>query len=481
MVESGRKGYRAGSSFADKDVGRYNCRHSDACKLTDYVVSRYNHMFDLNNRNDTVLFNAASGALVVVSDFIGTALTQGDISNLPQDVIHELVRGEFLIPSDVDELLRVYYDTMVLWHDRSVAYVVVAPTMQCNFECSYCFEKGVDRSQTMDEGTVRSTISFIKNLAAGARYVGLGWFGGEPLLALETILTMTDAVRTWAVNNHIGFCSSITTNGYLLTPTVVDQLTAVGVTAANITLDGPAEVHDARRRPKTGARSFYVILNNLMYAKTKMCITIRMNIDQTNRAFTSILYEGLIERNVISNGAESFYIARVDGSSGYPSCLGNLDFLKFVASWHSEYKGAAGLNVQIPTPSIACIARRPRAFAIDPKGHLHKCVETIGREEEAVGSIYKENFHLSEKFQQWTALDPFAIERCRSCTLLPSCRGGCPHKWVKAGVPDCLCDLTVLGDLLATFNDHYEALSVTGTETESLYNGGRECFKPLPR
>lgn len=214
-IEVAGKDNRASQSPVLNDVNGGQYALAGVCPPADLVASRYNHAFLLEDRDQELLFNAASGALVVVDGFVGSALRQGDVSRLPRDAVDELVRGGFLIPKNVDELLQVRCDTMALWWDRSIAYVVVAPTMQCNFECPYCFETGVDRSQVMSEETARRTISFIQNVARDVRHIGVGWFGGEPLLALKTVLKVTDALKTWATKRHIGFSSTMTTNRIL--------------------------------------------------------------------------------------------------------------------------------------------------------------------------------------------------------------------------------------------------------------------------
>jgi len=51
-------------------------------------------------------------------------------------------------------------------------------------------------------------------------FIRIDWYGGEPLLAIDTI----DRISTYLINKKINFTAGMVTNGYLLTPENVDVL-----------------------------------------------------------------------------------------------------------------------------------------------------------------------------------------------------------------------------------------------------------------
>jgi len=60
------------------------------------------------------------------------------------------------------------------------------------------------------------------------------------------------------------------------------RLAAVGVTGAQITLDGPAEIHDRRRKLHNGKETFDRIIRKLKEIKDILKILVRVNIDKDN-------------------------------------------------------------------------------------------------------------------------------------------------------------------------------------------------------
>jgi uncharacterized protein len=88
------------------------------------------------------------------------------------------------------------------------------------------------------------------------------FYGGEPLINLDTLLATVDYCRDnqkkWGVN----FSFLLATNGTLLTPMVAKKLFAKGVQVA-VSIDGRKEIHDNHRSFADGRGSFSSILENL--------------------------------------------------------------------------------------------------------------------------------------------------------------------------------------------------------------------------
>jgi len=79
--------------------------------------------------------------------------------------------------------------------------------------------------------------------------------------------------------------SSMTTNGYLLTPDVADRLLSWNIRKFQITLDGAPEDHDRNRPARDGQGTFWTIFNNLreMSKRTEpFAVDIRVNFDRGN-------------------------------------------------------------------------------------------------------------------------------------------------------------------------------------------------------
>lgn len=121
-----------------------------------------------------------------LSETVRTIYTHKDKSFDPIELTDEveitskLRKALFLIDNKGDDLLL--YQS-VIWNRRrtpDVYNITIAPTMDCNFHCYYCFEtptKGLISNETIRR--ISKYISETKD----ASVVNLTWFGGEPLLA----------------------------------------------------------------------------------------------------------------------------------------------------------------------------------------------------------------------------------------------------------------------------------------------------------
>ena len=70
------------------------------------------------------------------------------------------------------------------------------------------------------------------------------------------------------------------------------------------------------------------------------------------------------------------------------------------------------------------IARRQRQMCIrdSADGELWKCLDDIGNNDEAIGTIF-DHKTANAQITKWLGYDPFSDDDCRSCVALPGCMG----------------------------------------------------------
>jgi uncharacterized protein len=135
------------------------------------------------------------------------------------------------------------------------------PTEQCNFRCTYCYE---DFSEgRMPPQVVRGVKRLIGRRADSLQLLSIAWFGGEPLAALGIVEDISEHACESAARHGFVFRGSMTTNAWGLTLETLKSLVALGVRDYQITLDGPAHLHDQVRRRADGAATFERIWSNL--------------------------------------------------------------------------------------------------------------------------------------------------------------------------------------------------------------------------
>lgn len=146
---------------------------------------------------------------------------------------------------------------------------ILGITEQCNLRCTYCCYSGsylnnrTHGAKYMESKDIDSIFEFIEVLSPN-RNIRISFYGGEPLLNYTIIQYAVDlGYMKWG--DKVTF--SISTNGVLLTPIVIDWIIAKNVELA-ISIDGTKEFHDKHRIDKRGNGSFPKIKTALLYLKT---------------------------------------------------------------------------------------------------------------------------------------------------------------------------------------------------------------------
>lgn len=68
-----------------------------------------------------------------------------------EELVKDLKRGQFLIDDDIDELELLRFRILSSRFDNRNLYMTITPTMNCNFNCIYCYEKPREENIFMTE------------------------------------------------------------------------------------------------------------------------------------------------------------------------------------------------------------------------------------------------------------------------------------------------------------------------------------------
>lgn len=205
-------------------------------------------------------------------------------SDLSEDLLKEFKKSGVLAKYTDEE-----FDNMFLlkWLKSQTSTesmsLTIAPTLNCNFRCSYCYEKKSRNNYMMKEELIEKIFDFAKD----RKKLEIAWYGGEPLLSLDFIRKFNDVAK----DKNIELSQSIVTNGYLLSEDVVKFFHEINIKSMQITLDGNQESHNERRPHISNPDSYTRIIDNLdvlfNYCRQNFyfpSVLIRVNIDKTNEA-----------------------------------------------------------------------------------------------------------------------------------------------------------------------------------------------------
>lgn len=403
--------------------------------------SRYNISFE--HRGRSYIYNAFTNAFASIPAeairFIERIDRDPTANGVSRDACAPLLRGGFLVDDGVDELTRLKVrNRMGRFSGRSLG-LTIAPTLACNFRCTYCFEEL--NQEVMSEETQEAVYGFVVNSLKNADRFGVCWYGGEPLLALKTIEKLSRRFIDLARLTGISYDADIISNGYLMTPDVARTLAEYcKVGFWQVTLDGPAEIHDQRRRQRRGGPTFETILDNLAASHHLFDrVAIRVNIDKLNVDHVPRLLDRLEERGL--KNKVSVYLGHVQNlgaacPSFAPTCFNVEEFANSEIDVYRVFadRGFA-VSLRNHLRTAVCMADQKGTYLVDQRGNLTKCWNLIGDEREKIGTVF--DAELNNRYFDWLGFDPFDDEECRACEILPICMGGCPYETVVAGKKEC--------------------------------------------
>lgn len=414
-------------------------------------LSQFNVFFV--REGEMFVANTFSKAVIKLDQRHYDALTSGMPSRINdiKDDIDVLAKQGVLVPDDVDELglLRFAYE-QAKYSPEDMEFVV-APTMNCNFACPYCFES--HRSGRMSEETQDLFLSFFEEKVSieGCKQVFFIWFGGEPLLASDIIIRMTPILVETCKRHGVDIFVNLITNGYLLTKSLVEELEACGVEHLQITIDGDKEEHDSRRVLKSGAPTFDAIFGNLrLFENSKMTVAVRVNVDASNLDAFETVSSKISE---LGNPRIECHPAIVVPASNQDeeqkgACLSRSMEESFykdkVRSYYLEDK-----RTTLASRVINCGAEHYYSYVIDEEGLVYKCWNSIGRTGQALFSLKNPDERNPAIVSKYLGRDPFSEEECRRCSYLPICAGGCLDQYFLKGEHECPAEKYLFEDMLS--------------------------------
>jgi len=327
-------------------------------------------------------------------------------------------------------------------HDR--LYISVQTTAYCQLACDYC---GQEHSKLyLDDNVIDMISKRIREKITHSSYkiLEIGWFGGEPLLALGKMRKLNDELKKIAKELNISYIGHITTNGYFLTPALYNELKVeFNIKRIEITLDGTAEYHDKRRCTVNQRGSFNRIFDNLTRIASsseydlKTCvISVRCNVDKRNINGVLPLLKLIVEKGIQKK--IMFYTTPVVSwsNNGAGDSLSK-ELLGYKSTEYLTYMIENGFKTELLPHRMKpylCLATDPLGdFEMyDASGNIFDCSETsyityYRNKGYVLGNVSDHNLTNQRSClkDMPRKLLNGQIEPCNKCKFYPVCGGLC--------------------------------------------------------
>ncbi len=383
--------------------------------------SKYNCLINLENE-DILLYNTLSRKYILIDKseeqkymklYDKVKIQNQYFDKEEADIICKMFQKGILIKDDLNEIDVIEFNENKIRFGDQYYYLVLQPTLACNFRCTYCYEE--HREDCLDDILSERILKYIDNISKRVKHLRIGWFGGEPLLELNRIITFTREAKEICKRNNCHYSATITTNGYLLNEETISCLEELSIGSVQVTVDGYKKYHDEKRMLENGEGTYDIISENLKKLSYKnIKINLRVNADEEN-------YNNIIEiYNIIPK--ENRRKCSINMSNLFKN-NGKLDFYDLYLN--AINKGYAFYNTT--NSFMTCEVCVKNGITIEPTCEVVPCSMasekgyTFGKIDEH-GNLIMENKNFFYGLKNTTALKS---KKCAECIMLPMCMGKC--------------------------------------------------------
>jgi uncharacterized protein len=332
-------------------------------------------------------------------------------------------------------------------NSRKRAAVVICPSMDCNFRCTYCFERPLQNridsgafpkhyaNLTLDQ--VDEIFGFLPRLLEHHPELqeNITLFGGEPLWSrnYDVILKIVSEAR------KRGHTLSAITNGYELS-SFSSVLGVNGISAIQVSLDGPPDIHNRMRPTVHGERTFERIIEQIRSVMTieGLQIQIRMNYDSKNLGRTHELLNILRQHEIGGRPNVKFHANLISmNHAGLGKDYKTLKSLRALAPttggfeldcYTSGLREALKNSLDSEEPFFRkahFCAATSGMYVFCPDNRIYACWEGIGEEHSLLGTFGTPGQFDEDGMTRWHRRNALAMSTCQTCSHLFFCGGGC--------------------------------------------------------
>lgn len=238
------------------------------------------------------------------------------------------------------------------------------------------------------------------------------WFGGEPLLAIDVIEYISNALIEICRKNGVIYRAAMTTNAYLLDLDCYNRLRHCRILSYQITVDGIKETHDEQRVLANGKGTYDRIINNLVQIQKNtisisLDMTIRVNI---SKSVYDCIFKFIDNFKSLFDGDRRFRlcfkIVQDYGGDAIQDFKDELCNKIDIRKLHSYCKT---MDVPFEESSVPCIgygvcyASKNSSWVIGSVGNLMKCTILLYDERNQVGKILDDGTLIidEECYSKW--------------------------------------------------------------------------------
>jgi uncharacterized protein len=308
----------------------------------------------------------------------------------------------------------------------------------CNMGCSYCFanQGEYDNAGLMSVEMAKRSVDILKKIPTMDQ-ITISFFGGEPLLNLDTMNEIADYSIKTLKDKKVSF--QIATNGTILNPEILELFRKYKF-KIQVSIDGNKEHHDKYRRYKDGRPSYDTSVENIKIMKeSRLNPCVRATLCHGNTDIAAFIQNFVgdfgigirlspvmsIDRELIldekdCNEIYQSYLEvfrRAEAAKKYKEIFYNSLLSAAISYCH---------NLSISRPRPYFCGSGVRMISVDACGNVYPCHGLVGIEQFKIGNVI-DGINL-EKLEEFLAQVHLVNKKsCSTCFARDFCGGGCCH------------------------------------------------------
>ncbi len=348
----------------------------------------------------------------------------------------------------IGEDVKALIDSGLLYGEEIKAYPMKSNEVKalcihichdCNMRCRYCFaDEGAYHSQRefMSEDTAKAAIDFLIANSGSRKVLEADFFGGEPLMCLQTIKNVVKYAREQGKKHGKTFLFTTTTNALLLNDEAIEFFNAEMENVV-LSIDGRKDVHDLIRKSVNGKGTFDIVIKNIkkfVQSRGNKSYYVRGTFTAKNLDFSNdVIF--LAEQGFDSISMEPVVtdIEDLQIKSEHIETI-NHEYEVLCEKYLEKYKNGEGFNFfhfNIDLEGGPCLSKRVSAcgagneyFSVTPNGDLYPCHQFAGDPKYYMGNVF-EGISQPQIREQFKTSCLFTRKKCQDCFAKFICSGGC--------------------------------------------------------
>lgn len=369
----------------------------------------------------------------------------------PGEIATQLDYGRSVVDEAWSELLELQRDGLLFTEDDYID-PAAASAMQkdapikalclhvshdCNLRCKYCFAStgdfGTGHRINMDIETAKAAIDFVIARSGSRRNIEVDFFGGEPLLAMDTVKATVEYARSIEKEHGKCFRFTMTTNGMLLNDENIEYINRE-MSNCVLSIDGRPEVNDNMRITPKGTGSYEIIMpkfKKLVEGRGDKDFYLRGTFTRKNLDFAADVI------HIADQGFRSVSVEPAVGDFRSDWAIREEDLPVVLAEYEKlaqELKDRKDVNFfhfNVDLAQGPCVIKRLRGcgagceyVAVTPEGYIYPCHQFVGNLDYKMGDVHDGSFDMTIA-RKFAGLNVYTREECKECWARFYCSGGC--------------------------------------------------------